>query len=343
MTDPYSPPSAPARALTSFKFKFLDGDGKEQGFFSKKGAFDGRHLKLDGDELPVEVVLRAERRFNRLFLVILRSDGPPGTIGMAITKGKAGNLARDLNRESSQRWADLERRGLEEAGQGETFRAETCPYCEATVTCSGFPRTRQIYCKYCDSLATLGDQRPRGESSLGLCDSCNYYASPQPFTTFYFYFLLIVYGFSSNKRYMCHSCMRGEAWKMLLINLIFILGVPFALIQLVRAYQGGRMSMPDFPQLDAANAAAKAGKWSKAQPLYEAICARLPAAAAVRYNQGLCLLEAERLREATDAFELADHDCSNFPALGNQLLGLYERSGREDAAAALRQRWGVEG
>lgn len=344
MTDPYTPPSAPTRERfeMSFKFKYLDEEGNETGFFSKKGSFDGQTLVMDGAEIPVEAVLRSERRFNRLFLGVLQEEGGVASLPVAITKGSAGKLSQEINRESSVRWAKMRREALEEEGLGETYREETCPYCDAVVVVSGFPRTRQLHCDYCDSVATLGEKRPRGEDALRLCDECGYYASPQAFTTFYFYFLLVVYGFSSNKRYMCHSCMRGEAWKMLAINFIFVLGVPFAIYQLVRAYQGGRLSSPDFPGLDAANALGKGGKWERAAPAFEQICQGLPAAAGVRYNQGICMHHAGNSAGAEAVLEAALADCSNYAPAAGVLLEVYGRLGRTSRLEELQTQWGVE-
>ena len=48
MSDPYSPPSSrPARVDMPFKFKWLDDEGNETGFFSKKGHFNGQTLTID--------------------------------------------------------------------------------------------------------------------------------------------------------------------------------------------------------------------------------------------------------------------------------------------------------
>jgi hypothetical protein len=343
VTDPYTPPSAPTRDRfhMPFKFKYLDDEGNETGFFSKKGSFDGETLVLDDVPIVVEAILRAQRRFNRVILAVLQEGGGVAPIALAVTKGSAGQLAQEINRESSVRWAKMRREALEEEGLGDTYRQETCPYCEAVVVVSGFPRTRQLHCEYCDSVATLGEQRPRGEDSLRLCDECGYYACPQGFTTFYFYFLLVVYGFSQSKRYMCHSCMRGEAWKMFLINFIFVLGVPVAIVQLVRAYQGGRFSSPDFPGLDAANAAAKAGKFDRSGPAYEAICSKLSAAAGVRFNQGMSLLVAGQPAAAEPLLEAALADCSNYQPAAEALMGVYERLRKTERLAALEQQWGV--
>ena len=57
-----------------FKFKYLDDQGNETGFLSKKGSFDGERLELDSEEIPAVAILRATRRFNRIILALLQEN-----------------------------------------------------------------------------------------------------------------------------------------------------------------------------------------------------------------------------------------------------------------------------
>ena len=78
------------------------------------------------------------------------------------------------------------------------------------------------------------------EGSLGVITaaSLRLYARPREFTIMYFDFLLVVYGYRYRKVCRRDTCMRPEAWKMLLGNAPFVLGVPVALGQLWRVYTG---------------------------------------------------------------------------------------------------------
>lgn len=326
-----------------FKFKFIDDAGNEAGFLAKKGSFDGETLTLGKDELPVAVVLRAQRRFNRLVLEILQGEGgETGALAFAITKGRIDDLLSALNRSSSATWATIRSEALRKEGRGGAYRSAPCPYCASVVDLTDREPTPQLHCEYCDSVATLAEPRPAGEADMRPCDECGFYAKPRLFTTFYFYFLLVVYGYRSQKRYMCHSCMRGEAWKMVGVNMFFILGLPFSLVQLVRAYRGGVIGSKDFAGLDDANAAAKAGKVERAAQGYEGILQRVDHAAGVRFNLGLANANAARWQEAATHFELALRSCGNYAPAFRALHACYGELGLPQMQAQLLQCWKLE-
>ena len=54
-----------ARRVT-FKFKWVDAEGRDIGVFSKRGSFDGEWLVLDDSEVPGDSILQAARRMDRL-------------------------------------------------------------------------------------------------------------------------------------------------------------------------------------------------------------------------------------------------------------------------------------
>ena len=54
-------------------------------------------------------------------------------------------------------------------------------------------------------------------------------------------------------------------------NMLFVIGFPFAVMQLIRAYGGGSALSRDFAGLDRANILAKNGKDDRAAILYEKI------------------------------------------------------------------------
>jgi hypothetical protein len=324
--------------LLRFKFKFLNGQGEEEGFLSKKGVFDGRTLRLGSDEVPVEAVLRAQQRFNRLLLEVAAEKGTAG-IALAVTSGDAGRIAGALNRRSSARWSELRIKALQEAGKGSTYRSVTCPACTCTVDVTGFARAPQVHCPYCDAIGTIDEPRPAGEAKLRCCEQCNYYAMPRPFTSFYFYFLLVIYGWRYQKKYMCHTCMRSEAWKMLFANLIFVLGVPIAIGQIIRAYKGGDLGARGFVGLDGANSLAKRRQSGAAVERYLRIANDLPAAAGVHFNRGLALVAAEEWSEAASALEASLADCANFAPAAEALLHCYQQSGQTAKADRLKAQW----
>lgn len=327
--------------LTRFKYKPLNDKLEEQGMFSKKGTFDGNTLTLGKDRLDIESIHRVQHRFKRMIFEIHTKAGVTAEI-ISITKGDPAKLAKRLNQVSSARSSQIRMAALKKQANGLVFRSEKCPACDCTVDLTGFPVSQQIHCSYCDVVSTLDEPRPHGEHKLRACDACGYYAMPRPFTEFYFYFLFVIYGYRYQKKHQCHSCMRSEAWKMFFYNFLFILGVPVAISQLIRAYRGGTAGAKSFPGLDAANAAAKGKKFEQADQAYQNIINNLPAAAGVHYDRALCWTGADDWTQVASACEASLKDCSNYlPAA--QLLGqAYTANSQSHKLEQLKMQWNPE-
>jgi uncharacterized protein (UPF0212 family) len=327
-----------------FKYRELDANGNQAGFLAKKGHIEGDLLTLADTEIPLLAVRKAIRRFDRLVLEIMLADqDEPLVVVLAISSGKPERIAQAINLRSSRRWAELRQEALSEQGRGAEFRSQECPACGATVDCSGHPASPQLYCSYCDSILTIADSRPAGEEQMHCCDNCGMYAKPRPFTVFYFYFLLYIWGYRYQRLHLCHTCMRPKAWKMLFGNLLFILGVPVALTQLVRAYATGSVGSPAFAGLDAANALAKRKRIGPAIEKYELIYQRLASGAAgVRYNIGLAEMSRGNWEGAMQAFEAGLAECSNHQRTAQMLAQVYTAAKRPDKLAALKAAWGVQ-
>jgi hypothetical protein len=321
-----------------FKFKELNEKGQETGLFSKKGEITDDQIVLDGNAIPLLAIAKTARRANRLILVVATKDQPI-TVAIAITSGKSQDLKQAIDGICSSGWARMHREEMEKNGKGALFRSEPCPYCRATVDLSGFEETPQMYCPFCETVVTRGPGAPRDEKSYRLCDKCGYYSQPKGFTVFYFIFLLVAYHFQYRTDTRCNACMRSEAWKMFFGNLIFVLGFPFALVQLLRAYFGGSTLSASFSGLDAANRAAQAGRREKARALYDAILARLPQAAGVRLNRSLMCLGAEPARAAVEA-HAALKDCSNYAPAADAAIQALAAMGKREEAEGFQKAWG---
>lgn len=328
--------------IVEFKFHFVGEDGSKQGFLAKKGSFDGAVLTLGDSTIPIGAIGKALRRFDKILMTVATGEDQTGTIVLAVSGAAGKKLHTMINKAASRGRAEARQKELIESGKGDRFRSEVCPFCEATVDLSGFEATPQLYCDYCDSLATLDGSGPKDAASYQLCDNCGYYSQPKVFTLFYFYFLLVVYGWRSQQVHYCNACMRSEAWKMLFANLIFILGVPVAIVQLCRAYFGGSALSSAFKGLDKANALASAGKPAKAEKagvIYQQIAERVGPAAGVHYSHGLALARADRLRDAIGPLELALADCGNYHAAAETLYVCYDKTGQPDQAALIKALW----
>jgi hypothetical protein len=321
-----------------FKYKTLNDKGQVTGFLSKKGQITGQEVVLDKTPVPLAAIAKTSRRMNRLILVVA-TQNKPATIVLAVTKGRAEDLKQAVDRLCSSRWAELRQAELAKAGKAAAFRTEPCPYCQSVIDRTGFDETPQVYCSFCETVVTRGPGAPKDEKTYRFCDQCGYYGQPKAFTTFYFIFLLVVVHYQFQTTTRCNACMRSEAWKMFFGNLIFILGFPFAVVQLLRAYLGGSTFSPTFSGLDAANAAARHGRVDKADPLYEAILARAGHAAGVRYNRALAHRAKDAARCAVEAHG-ALKDCSNYTPAAELTLQALQAMGRQEEADAFSKSWG---
>jgi hypothetical protein len=180
------------------------------------------------------------------------------------------------------------------------------------------PPSPQVYCPFCHTLGTMDALAGpiKAEAQYRLCDQCGMYSKPRKFTIFYFYFLLVLYGFYQKETWRCPACMRPEAWKMLFGNLLFVIGVPVALVQLFRSYGGtdiGRL----FAGLDSANLKARQGNLAGAIEAYRRILTEHPVAAGIKYNIGLAALSKNDL----------GWGCRDVPACLARLCELSTRGG----------------
>jgi hypothetical protein len=323
-----------------FKFHWVDSNGQPAGFLAKKGCVSGDTITLDGTQIPIAAIAAADVRSQYLVLSVAQKGGDVANI--VVQTAKAKTIKEDLGRLRSAIWADMHHKELDERGLGHTFRQATCPVCGATLDLTGKDDTPQISCGFCHTITTL--QSPDGmpiteiERGYRLCDECGMYSVPRQFTIFYFYFLLFVYGWRSRTTWRCPGCMRGEAWKMLFGNLIFVLGVPTALIQLFRSY-GGTDIGGLYPGLDAANLRATQGNLTGAIEAYQKILARRPVSAGVKFNIGRSFAMQDRLAEAATMFEYSLLDCGNYQPAAAALAACYEKLGETEKLADLKKRW----
>jgi hypothetical protein len=324
-----------------FKFHFLNDDGEQASFLAKKGHLSDEELVLDGDSFPIGAIIDTDVR-GQFLVLSLATEGEPTVI--VIKTAQADALKSDLGVLRSDVFAAQRQKELTEKGEGQRFRKLLCPNCRATLDLTDMPETPQVHCEFCHTISNVADPHDHDsaadpEDGYRLCDECGMYSLPRKFTIFYFYFLLVVYGWSSRETWRCPGCMRGEAWKMFFGNLIFVLGVPVALIQLFRAY-GGADGGARIRGLDSANLKASNGDVEAAVLAYKEILGEHPVSAGVKYNIALAFLHQERIEEAVKILEFSLADCSNYLPAASLLAGCYEQLGRTEELAALNSRWG---
>ncbi len=326
-----------------FKFKWVQ-NGEPTGFRSKQGLLDGENLHLDDITIPIGAIHSVEIRQNYMIFVVPDETGQERGLVIMLTGGSINKLKTALDHSRSGVWAESRRQELIAQGRGSEFRSAVCPNCQATVDLAGMDKTPQVYCRFCDSLLTdpafgLG---PKNEAAFRICESCQMFSAPRQYSIFYFYFLLVVYGWSSRQVWCCPMCFRPEAWKMLLGNAPFVLGVIPATVQLTRAYSSDKLG-GEFSGLHKANALAIKGNFAGAIEGYQAILQRAPHSAGIHYNLGMALARRDELPRAAEAFKLALTDCANYLPAAEALSAVYHQLGWTDQLQELQQTWNGPG
>ncbi len=293
-------------------------DGQTVGFGSLKCRWTDDGLVFGDDALPFDAILDTQSRDKRIVFALDQQFTPTGKMAKRMMQGRVialephGISARDLemaiDKQCSIREAAARRRELEASGQGHLIREETCPVCESTVDLSGLDRTDYTYCRFCETLFTRATHT--NGKDFRTCDHCGMFDHIQPYTEFYFYFLLIVYGFSKKQVYLCHSCAHKMFLKALGLNFIFILGVPSAIWVKIKSMMNRSHS---FEGLAKANALAKAGKPMEAAHHFQQVLAQNPNHPAVLMNRAIGQLNGGDQSGAVASLEESIRSCNHYP------------------------------
>jgi tetratricopeptide (TPR) repeat protein len=330
-----------------FKYHPVNAQGQQTGFLAKKGLVDEQSITLDGSQIPIGAIVDVDVRGKMLVFSVFTGGQQP--VPIVLQTDKAGAVKQELGRLRSALWADAHKKQLEEKGIGHTFREAVCPVCSSVIDLTNVDESPQVDCQFCHTISMIADRNdgefdPKSVSETGyrICDECGMYSKPRQFTIFYFYFLIAVYGWNHRTTWRCPGCMRGDAWKMLFGNALFVLGVPVALWQLFRSY-GGTDIGGRFPGLDKANTLARKGDLDRAVAAYRTILEKQPVAAGVKFNIGLALLQQQqRADQAARMFEFALADCANYAPALNALAACYQNLGETEKLEKLKKRFEAE-
>jgi hypothetical protein len=304
------------KSVQDFKAKYVV-DGQAVGFGSIKCRWTDDGIHLGDDLLPFDVIVDTTSRDKRIVILLDQNFVVTGKMAKRLMQGPAialepsGIDARQLemaiDKQCSAREAAARRRQLESDGQAHLIREETCPVCESTIDLSGLDGTEYTYCRFCESLFTR--HSCTDGTKYRTCDQCGMFDHIQPYTEAYFYFLLIVYGFSHKRVYLCHSCAHKLFLKMLGLNFIFILGVPSAVWVKIKSAVNRKN---DFEGLDKANALSKSGKPQEAMHYYQTVLADNPNHPAVLMNKALGQLNGGDQSGAVSSLQESVRACNHY-------------------------------
>ncbi len=309
----------------SFKFQFVQ-DGQARGLRVKAASASSDALMLDGEPIRYEDIVDTTSQDKRLVLTLAstvqlgqktaKACQEGGVLALEVKSIQARDLERTIDCRASALAAQRHKRELAAADEESRYRVMTCPHCQATIDLSDFERTRYVYCRYCKSILDQGGGIVSAGDAYCVCSECQMFGRVRGYTVFYFYFLLIAYGFSYSRRYLCDTCAVRTAQQALLLNFIFLLGIPSSIYMWVKALTGHEPEMKDLLK---ANALARKGKAKEAEEIYGRLLQRLPEHPGLLINQGIGYLHANDGQQGVEYLNRSLRACSNYQ-LAMQLL-----------------------
>jgi tetratricopeptide (TPR) repeat protein len=300
--------------IASFSFRYLRPN---ETIFGKRQGAIGRTLTLDDTDIPWDQLVETMVRGNRLVLVL----GVGVTLLLQPAGMSAAQVKRAIDRRVSLLEAEQRRAQFIAEGQGHLVRSVECPMCKATVDLSGLEPTHYTYCHFCESVFADEPRHVTDGRVYRTCEDCGMFDRIQDYPEFYFYFLLIVYGFSYKERYLCDSCAHDLFFKTLFANFLFVVGIPVSVWVKVKSMRGRE---PIFESLPDGNHHAKAGRYQDAIPVFKRLLRKHPDHPGILTNQALAQFRAGHEQAAGETLARAIAACNSYmPAL--QLLRLAER------------------
>ncbi|PKK88650.1 MAG: hypothetical protein CVV64_17830 [Candidatus Wallbacteria bacterium HGW-Wallbacteria-1] len=277
-----------------FKFNFIDANGNTRFFLTKHGKLNDKSLELHEWNIDLSHIADTATRDNRLIIQLGREFRPaPGlqdylldgcALVAEIYGADARELEKNIDRVSSKTDAAKVQAALEQEGRGDQFKVCKCSNCKATVNISELPESEFIYCRYCESVLTLAGKVVTNGDQYRLCEECGMFSRVQNYTEFYFYFLLVVYGYSYKKRFMCDNCAGSMFWKMLLYNFLFIIGIIPTMAVLYKSLVGRDSALAE---LGKANTLAAKGRFTEADQKFRNLRGKLSSHPGILYNMSM--------------------------------------------------------
>lgn len=286
---------------------------------------------LDGEPIRYEDIVDTTSQDKRLILALAstvqlsqktaKACQEGGVLALEVQGVQARDLERTIDRRASALAAQRHKQELAAAGEESRYRVMICPHCEATIGLSDLERTSYVYCRYCKSILDQSGSIVSAGDAYCVCSECQMFGRVRGYTVFYFYFLLIVYGFSYGRRYLCDTCAVRTAQRALLLNFIFLLGIPSSIYMWAKALTGHEPEMKELPR---ANALARKGKAKEAEAIYMRLLQRLPEHPGLLVNQGIGYLQASDGQRGVEFLNRSLRACSNYQPAIQMLLRLQQ-------------------
>jgi hypothetical protein len=311
------------RGIELFKYQPVNNEGQPTGFLSKKGSVGKKSLQLNDCKIEYENISEVTSRDKKIIITLESSKGLSKAVKkglhegrfliLAISKMTTTALEKKLNSLSSGARIIKLKEQLASEGRIHEFKSINCPCCKSEVNLTGFDSSRYVYCNFCESIfSEHGKQITDGHVHKS-CEECGMFDEIKSYTEFYFYFLLVIYGYSYQKRYVCKTCANGIFWKTFFANVIFILGIIPSLSVKLKLM---RNKEPKLKSLSKAVKMSLKGNYQAAKMHYQDIYRSLPEHPGVLFNESLGHMIGGDSQGAMDKIDKSLTSCSNYmPAL----------------------------
>ncbi len=291
----------------NFRFRFLDARGKPKGRKRLSGVVNNDGLLIEDGMLYFDDIERITWENDNQMVVLLMpyistsalitENKLPNsyTIILDTRESELGNLKTTLNKYFTYARMMRERRKLERLNKLDAFRTKECPNCQSTLDLSGFPETKYLYCRYCETIfSDMGNIIPHMDRYRP-CPECQYFGHVQEFRDVRFYFYGKKYG--SETRYesftSCDTCAQRRYKEAALKNLGYLVAFPSSLL-LRHQYKSGQHA--DFKRLTQANRAAQEGDLDAAMQEYDLILLQHKYHPGILYNKARAYLMAGEVK-----------------------------------------------
>lgn len=204
----------------------------------------------------------------------------------------------------------------------------TCPKCSCHVEMSPKDRTEYTFCRYCKSLFNRNNEIKVDGHKYALCPATGLFDRLQFYTEFYFMFLIVVQIRKHVYRILGDYYAESRLFpKMLLKNLIFILGIVPSFLVLRQAKAGREKSLKTLPKL---NKEAYSGRVENIPGVLEPLLQAYPNHPGLLFNKMYGFAVAGKKAEARMIGDQILGFCHNY----RPVLDLQEKLDSSDKQAA---------
>ena len=337
------PDPADAQELMRFKCAPQDQNGQPATFFSQRVILTAAEVRV-GKKLTIRLakILETSQTSDGITIVYVDEENEVRQLPFVVTeKFGAEKVARTfktrLDQMRSVAQLKLKREQLEREGRGQELRVVECPFCHTPIDLTGFDNYRQVHCRFCESIFTVGNPAANAiERSHYFCRKCGLYSCISDYTTTRLSSMAVYLWWERFSDKLCPPCAQRVARnRFLFCTFLGALLAPIGMVWNARAFLKaalGKKTIPDpnFARLDEANRLFLKRRYEQATDVYMEVSQTSLAHAGVLTNMAHALLAIGRKEEAAKAIETAVSYCPNFIANQKLLASIHEEIGLKD-------------